>query len=234
MKYLFIISFLFPTVLFSQDFSFNYSKDFNPILEKTKTKGDSLFYPIQLERFIKNDSTLTDFEVLALLIGHTADSNYHPYSDIDVERKIYSLNSSRNFKEAMNIGRNFLSKHPLNQMTNIEMSYSYYKLNKPDSSKLYTYRYTRIMNAMARSGKGTTSDSSLFSLTPIDGQNFCRKYLGFKIGTMGSGSDSNGNFLDILSVYSKDSENKKEKPLYFNIQHAMKEMQSQIKNAIKK
>ena len=234
MKYLFIFSFLFPSFLFSQDFSFNYSRDFSSILEKTKTKGDSLYYPIQLERFIKNDTTLTDFEVLALLIGHTADSNYHPYSDIDVERKTYSLNGSGNFKEAINQGVNFLSKHPLNQMTNIEMSYSYYKLNKPDSSKLYTDRYNRIINAMASSGKGTSADSAFFSLTPIDGQNFCRKFLRVKIGTMGSGSDSKGNFLDILSVYPKNSENKKETPLYFNIQHAMNTMKFQIKGAIGK
>ena len=87
---------------------------------------------------------------------------------------------------------------------------------------------------MGQSGKGTSADSAFFSLTPIDGQNFIRKYLRAKIGTMGSGSDSYGNFVDILGYISKDSENEEEIPLYFQIQHAMKEMNLQIEEAVKK
>ena len=77
---------------FGQEFKFDYKKDFYEILEQTSDKTSNLYYLKLLPRFQSNDTTLTDYEVLALMIRYTEDSNYHAYSDISVEREIYSLN----------------------------------------------------------------------------------------------------------------------------------------------
>lgn len=55
---------------FAQD-TFNYQTDFKNILAKTKDKNHKLAYNKLLTRFSALDTTLTDYEVLALLIGFT-------------------------------------------------------------------------------------------------------------------------------------------------------------------
>lgn len=49
--------------------TFNYKEDFKKVLLKTNDPNDNLYYEKLLKRFNVNDSTMTDFEVLALLIG---------------------------------------------------------------------------------------------------------------------------------------------------------------------
>src|SRR5205085_1440053 len=94
----------------------------------------------------------------------------------------------------------------------------------------YVFKGRRIFEAMNFSGDGKTTETPTFSLGPADGQDFIRKFVssrigGAKIGTMGSGRDKNGNFLDILQVVPKDGSNPYN--LYFIIQHATDKMFSQ-------
>lgn len=233
MRNLLCITFLFIVFdCFSQEFDFQYSKDFPLILQRTQDENDKLYYNKQIYRFKENDTTLTNFEVLALMIGFTADSNYHAYPDVSSEREIYRLNDHGEFEEALKKGLAFNRTHPLNQMTLIELSYSYYKLGKQESANYYSFQFCRIMNAMAMSGNGRHPDSASFALTPIDGQNFIRKFLRGKIGTMGSGRDSNGNFVDILEYIPPDEGEEAGIPLYFQIQHAMKAFQKEYEEIL--
>ncbi len=199
--------------------TFNYKDDFKIVLAKTKDQNDNLSYDKLLKRFTANDTTLTDFEVLALLIGFTDKSEFKPYSDLDKEREIYKLNDEGKFQEALDSANIFLQKHPVSQQAIIEKSYSYYKLDNKDSSDFYMYQFRRIMKAMDFSGDG--EDIPIFALGPADGQNYIRKYLSAKIGSMGSGRDKNGNFLDILEAKYKDGTSEY---LYFIIQHATDKM----------
>jgi hypothetical protein len=231
---LYTLLFITPFIGSSQDSQFDYAKDFDKILRQTQDKNDSLYFPNQILRYSSNDTSLTDYEVLALLIGFTADSNYKPYNDITTERKIYSLNGNGKFEEAKSKGLEFIKTHPLNQKTLIELSYTYHKLGIADSADYYSIKFHQIMDAMALSGKGFTADSAFFSLTPVDGQNFITKYLRGKVGTMGSGSDTKGNFVDILEYIPSDSEDGEGVSLYFQIEHTQGELKSQIKDALNK
>ena len=134
----------------------------------------------------------------------------------------------------------FLLYVPVSQQALIEKSYSHYKLGQNDSAAFYSWKFKRIMNAMAQSGDGLTPETATFSLGPTDGQNFIRKYLKSKTGTMGSGRDKNGNFVDILEIVMKDKETGIEtrQNLYFQIEHAVKKMFSEddlnkMENSIK-
>jgi hypothetical protein len=71
------------------------------------------------------------------------------------------------------------------------------------------------------SGDGTTIETPAFALGPADGQDFIYKVVDADIGTMGSGRDKNGNFIDILEA---KFENGKRMNLYFIIQHATDKM----------
>lgn len=201
--------------------SFNYKNDFNKILLRTKDTGDSLAYDKLLQRFKANDTTLTDFEVLALLIGFTDKPQYKPYNNLSTERYIYRLNGEGKFREGLDSANAFLKTHPLSVKTIYEKSYSFYKLQQQDSSNHYSYQGLRIFKAMFYSGIGNAPDKPSFALGPADGQDYIRKFLRADIGTMGSGRDDNGHFLDILEAKFDDDQTV---TLYFIIQHATDKM----------
>lgn len=200
---------------------FNYKDDFNKILTKSKNANDSLSYDKLLKRFNNNDTTLSDFEVLALLIGFTDKPKYKPYQDLDAEREIYNLNSKNKYNEALKIGLKFIKTHPLSVKALFEIAYSFHMLNKEDNARYYIYRGRAILNAMYFSGDGKSKETPIFALGPADGQEYIYKFVGAKIGTMGSGSDNSGNFLDILEA---KLENEQSIILYFIIQHATAKM----------
>lgn len=208
----------FTTTTFGQTF-FNYQNDFQTILAKTKDQNDSLFYNGLLTRFLANDNTMTDFEVLALLIGFTDKAEYKPYQDIKKEREIYKLNGQGKFKEALDSATLFLQNHPLSQQAIIEISHSYFKLDNKERADYYMYQFQRIMKAMDFSGDG--KEVPFFALGPADGQNYIRKYLATEVGTMGSGRDINGDFLDRLGAKISDGD---QVVLSFIIQHAVNKM----------
>ncbi|MGX7666691.1 DUF4919 domain-containing protein [Flavobacterium pedocola] len=201
--------------------TFNYHNDFKSILEKTKDPKSELFYDNLQKRFFVNDTTLTDHQVLALLIGYTNKSEYKPYKDIHKEREIYDLNDENNYQKALDEGLKFIKSHPFSVKTLFEIAYSYHKLGDEGKAEHYAYKGYRIFEAMYYSGNGTTPETPTFALGPADGQDFIRKFVKAKIGTMGSGRDKNNNFLDILEAKLSD---KQTITLYFIIQHATSKM----------
>lgn len=220
---LLLISILFIGSFISSysQYKFNYNNDFQQILKRTKNVKDSLYYENLLKRFNKNDTTLTDYEVLALLIGFTDKKEYKPYQDIEVEREIYKLNGANKYKSALEKGTNFIGNHPLSIKALIELSYAHYKMNNLDSAEYYVHKGQKIFQAMYFSGDGLSPENPTFALGPADGQDFIYKFAGATIGTMGSGKDKNGNFLDILEA-KFDNGNKAN--FYFIIEHAVKKM----------
>ena len=201
--------------------TFNYKDDFKKILAKTKNLNDSISYDKLLKRFNSNDTNLTDFEVLALLIGFTDKPEYKPYQDLDIERNIYNLNGEKKYKAGLELGKKFIKTHPLSVKTLFEISYSFHMLNKEDSAKYYLYQGQRVFKAMYFSGDGKTTETPTFALGPADGQDYIHKFVGADIGTMGSGRDRDGNFLDILEAKFEDGSKMN---LYFIIQHATRKM----------
>jgi len=201
--------------------TFNYKDDFKNILFKTKDNSNNLSYDKLLSRFSANDTTLTDFEVLALLIGFTDKPEFKPYQDLDTEREIFKLNGEKKYKEGLSLANKFLNTHPLSVKALFEKAYSFHKLQKEDSAKYYLYQGQRIFKAMYFSGNGKTKEDPTFSLGPADGQDYIYKFVGAKIGTMGSGRDKDGNFLDILEA---KFDNGQTMTLYFIIQHATLKM----------
>lgn len=201
--------------------TFDYQKDFNTILEKTKDPKNNLAYDKLLKRFVTNDTTLIDYEVLALLIGFTAKPEYKPYDDLKTEREIYKLNGEKKYQEGLNKASEFLKTHPLSVKAIFEKSYSFHKLEQKDSAEYYMYQGQRIFKAMYYSGNGQSPETPTFALGPADGQDYIHRFVGVDIGTMGSGRDKNGNFLDILEAKFEENQTV---TLYFIIQHAVDKM----------
>lgn len=216
------ISFLFlllPILLFSQA-NFEYKKDFENILKESKDKNSDLNYEKLLVRFTKNDTTLTDRQVLSLLIGFTDNIYYKPYKDLEFTKSLYQLNDDKKFDEAIKEGNQFIAHHPFDLKTLFELSYAYHKKGNQSAADSYLGRAKMIFKAMIYSGDGKSIDSPMFALNPADGQDLIRKAFGAKIGKMGSGRDKNGYFIDMLEMKNGEES----ETLYFIIPHATKKM----------
>jgi hypothetical protein len=209
----------------AQEFAFHYSTDFPKVLTQTQDSLNPLHFAKLLSRFSVNDTSLTDFDILALLIGFTPDREFRPYAYLSTERKIYALNGSGEYRQALATCDSFLVHVPVSQTALIEKAYAFHKLGMPDSASYYGWRHYRIMQAMGRTGDGLTPETAIFSLGPTDGQNYIVKYLGGDIETMGSGTDKNGNFVDILHYTADDTpKDAQSVAMYFQIQHAVDRM----------
>lgn len=207
--------------------SFNYKKDYEAILKRTQNPKEPLYYNKLIKRFESNDTTLTHSEVLALMIGFTAKPQYKPYDDVTTERAIYDLNAQGKYDDALKKANVFLKTHPLSVGALFEKSYALYKKQDPDSAGYFAYRCTRIFQAMRFSGDGKSAETPCFALGPADGQDYIRQYIKGKLGTMGSGKDANGYFLDILEVKPKDGSTPYK--LYFMIEHASRNLLQNLK-----
>lgn len=201
---------------------FDYTRDYDSILKITKDSKNKLFYNDLFERFQKADSTLTNYELVALQIGYTDNPKYYPYQDIALEREIWSLNEKEEFKLAEKKLDTLLSNNPFNILGHREMNYVQNKLgNKKIADKHYN-QFNLIVTSVLSTGDGTSYNSSWFTLSPADGQWIIKLAFQQGICSMGSGKDENGNFHDILGIKFKDSENCKK--LFFNIEPASKRM----------
>lgn len=201
---------------------FDYKRDFESILKQSLDSSSNYYYPRLLERFERNDSSLTHLEVLALQIGFTGSPDYKPYKTIDAEREIKTLIADKDYAAALKACNDVLATNPLNLTALMEKSFSYIKLEK-DSAEFHREKVMRVIGSIVKSGSGTV-ESPYFVLGPIDGQTLITIVFGASIGAMGSGADPNGYFIDRLEMIK---EGKEPRTICFNIDHATKKMFSE-------
>ncbi len=215
--------FIISLSAFSQDkIDFDYTKDYDSILKSTKDSTSKIFYKDLYERFEKADSTLTNYELVALQIGYTDNPKYWPYQDIELEREIWTLNEKKEFGLSEKKLDTLLSNNPFNILGHREMSYVQNKLGNKKIADLHYEQFNLIVTSVLSTGDGTSYENSWFTLSPADGQWIIKLVFQQRICSMGSGSDDNGNFHDILGIKFEDSKDCNK--LYFNIEPATKRM----------
>jgi hypothetical protein len=215
---------------------FNYHNDFKKILDSTQDNTSNLSYDKLLIRFLNNDSSMTNYETLALMIGFTENSHYKPLEDMEKETEIFEHNKSREYDDAIQKARIYLAEHPLSLLVLREASFAYQKKSKQlannfimdtalvyqDSGKYFMALNDRVMEAMIYSGKGRTPEDPIFSLGLADGEYFIPN-VGFTIENDGVKEkkdtewNKKGDFLEVITALV---DNVTARKYYFVIQHA--------------
>lgn len=216
--------------------TFNYHKDFKRLIDSSQNIESDFYYHKLLKRFLNNDSSLTNFETLVLMIGYTENPHYHPLEDMEKELEIYEHNKEGEFQTAILKSRNYLPTHPVSLLVLREISYAYQQLSKDyannfimdtavlfqDSGKYFMNLNDKIMEAMIFSGKGRTPETPIFSMGLADGEYFIFN-VGYKIENDGTKEikdtewNKNGDFVEMVSALIDNITAKK---FYFVIQHA--------------
>jgi hypothetical protein len=209
--------------------AFVYHRDYARLVKESQTPGSPNAYPTLLRQFRAN-ADLTDPQVWALMVGYTSQPEFAPYADLDTERRLYRLNDEKQYQQVLNEAGPFMHRHPLSVQGMLEKSYAHHQLQQEDSAAHYLGQYKRLMQAMRASGDGRSAETAIFTIGPTDGQIFISRYLALRLGgTMGSGYDKQGNFLDILSVASPEGSAEPGYSLYFQIQPASGTMLRELK-----
>lgn len=210
---------------------FIYHRDFKQIFDSTQESSSPVYYQKLIKRFLDNDSSLTNPEVLALMIGYTKNPHFKPMDDMEKEIEIFDLNKNGECREAIHKARPYLQTHPLSLLVLREISFAYQQVTKKefqknlimdsavlyqDSGIYYMALNDKIMEAMIYSGKGKTPESAIFSLGLADGEYFIPN-VGFKIEKKDTDWNKNGDFMEIIKTIIADQSTVN---YYFVIQHA--------------
>ncbi|HMO63231.1 MAG TPA: DUF4919 domain-containing protein [Ferruginibacter sp.] len=195
---------------------FIYQTDFKKILEQTQERESPLYYQKLLIRFLDRDSTLSNPEVLALLIGYTEDSHFKPFEDMETEQEIFDLNEERQYEEALVKAKQYLQSHPLSLRVLKEASFCYYVKEMQDSADYYMDLVDKIMNAMTYSGNGKKPDAPMFALGLADGEYYVQN-IGLKVSNRDTDWNKHNQFIEIVEG-SKNADDKVK--YFFVIQHA--------------
>lgn len=228
---------------------FIYKRDFKAIVDSSQDRSSRLYYQKLIIRFLKNDSSLTNQEVLALMIGYTENPHYKPLEDMEKEQEIFEMNMNGEYREVINRSRLFLQTHPLSLLILREISYAYQQVSKreyqanlimdsavlyQDSGKYFMDLNDKIMEAMIYSGKGRTPETPIFSLGIADGEYFIPN-VGFKIETDGQKEkkdtewNKDGNFVEVITALV---DNVNVRKYYFIIQHAKQKIDDDAANEL--
>ena len=216
MKNVFTFFFLLAGLTAYEQTSFDYQKDFKAILAKTKDSSSNLYYGKLLPRFLANDTLISRYETLALLIGFTDQPDYKPYDDIDTEKDIFALNDNGNYEDALAEANTYLASHPVSLRVLKEKSYSLHQLKKADSSDYCMDLVHKIMSAMIFSGNGKTPESPIFALGLADGERFIEN-AGMILGNRGTGENKAGNYMELVEAITDEGDHQN---YFFIIQHA--------------
>lgn len=206
-------------IVFNTAFSqpaFDYKRDFKPFLEQSQDRQSPLYYQKLLIRYLDRDTTLTNMEMMALLIGFTEDPHYKPFEDMEPEKEIFDLNEEGNYDDCIIKSRKYLQTHPLSLRVNKEISYAYFQKKMQDSADYYMDLVEKIMNAMIYSGTGKKPFQPIFSLGLADGEYFIPN-IGLKVLDKDTDWNDNNQFLEIIKA-SKSGDD--EIMYYFVIEHA--------------
>lgn len=222
---------------------FNYHRDFKSIFDSTQESSSPIYYQKLIKRFLDNDSSLTNPEVLALMIGFTQNPHYKPMEDMEKELEIFDMNKKGEYREAIQKSRPYLQTHPLSLLVLREISFAYQQVSKKefqknlimDSAVLYQDSgiyfmalNDKIMEAMIYSGKGKTPETAIFSLGLADGEYFIPN-VGYRIESKNTDWNKYGDFMEIIKTIIGDQSTI---DYYFVIQHAKQKIDDDEANAI--
>lgn len=231
MKNCFLILIIFTFTCQSQSLDtikhFDYKRHFDLILKESKKSKSNYSYTTQLKKY-NDGAEQTPLEMLALMIGYTDNKYFEPYTDIFLDTTIYNLNEEGKFDEAIAEGEKILKDKPFLIKILRELAYAYGKNGRNAEAEKCMDKTGKIYNAMFYSSSvatGLNINKAFFALGPKDGQYLIMYFMQSKLGSMGSGHDENGYFIDILETTLEGNK----VAFYFNIDHAMKYLRSKMK-----
>jgi len=193
--------------------------DFRSWTEYSGDPKSHFYYPHLLERFLSDDSTLTDDELALLSHGYSCTPDYHPYGQSLTEDSLYTFNRSKDFASTLRAGERYLRTNPVSLRAHFAMVVALRNLGRPDEFHRYQSRMFQLLRAVTSTGSGGSTDSAMAVINASD-EYLILGYLGFTSGSQSLLTGPGGRSYDKLDAVSRnDPQTKKE--FYFDITRPM-------------
>jgi hypothetical protein len=154
--------------------------DMKLIRKNTTSKKKSTFYPMLLDRYKKNDSTITLDEYKHLYYGAVYQSNF--YKGANTRRnEIHRLIEKDNLNRALVYCDSIMTIQPIScQIIKLKIDI----LNKMGADKnqiaIYEKKYQMFMNVIGNSGNGLTKNNAFVVIYVADEYEYLRSIIGMK------------------------------------------------------
>lgn len=171
------------------------------------------------KRFDKNDNTLSDKEVLSLIIKFTNSEKYRPFEMIEKEKNILNkINVESDFLGAKTESIKLLETQPYNLIANMGIVL-YEQIERGNNNYYSNSKYEKLVNAILSSGDGSV-EAPYFTLSPIDKEIILRLIISEKSYSRVDLGIDDENKLDVVKV----EYNNVKKYYYFESTHLFQQL----------
>jgi hypothetical protein len=196
--------------------------DFVPLRIDTQDPNSPYFFDSLYSKFLIPEEFLTQGEMMAMLVGYTAQKSYKPYGYIKMEQAILKDILDEKKDAAWKRINSLLKQDPLNYTALMERAALADEF-APDKASYYQLILARLEEAIYKSGDGSF-EKPYFVLSPSDAQTMMQIRKGWKILKVETGKTKKGIFLNALNVNAEGDIKK----VFFNIHHAKLEKEGTL------
>jgi hypothetical protein len=189
--------------------------DFAQWTKYARDSSSHYYYPRLLERFLRDDSTLTDEEVVLLSHGYTLQKGYSPYGQTLIEDSVSKFDHSGEYSKAFECGKRYLRTNPVSIGGNLVMAITSKNLDSIEDFQRYQSRLHMLLRAVMSTGTGESPDSAFAVISTRD-EYIILSYLGYSSSSQALLAGKEGRSYDKLIGVSKDSA-KPKRDFYFDV-----------------
>lgn len=139
--------------------------DFEKIASETTNPGSEFYYPRLMERYQKNDTTLTEQQYYYLYYGYPEHDNYRPLVKTNYADSLSMVFSNRRaatgdeFSKIERYCKAILTVEPFNLRDINVLAYAYQHIGYKDKAKEQMYKLDILTKVIKSTGTGLTEES---------------------------------------------------------------------------
>ncbi len=160
---IFISILCFGITSFAQESGYK-SPDYKAIEKEISDKKSNYYYPKLMERFVSNDTLLTNEEYQHLYLGYVFQPKYNAFWKSPDEAKLrqfYGKDSieAKDYDEIIKLTTHSISEFPFDLRQLNFLSYVYHLKGDDKSADIASLKFHNIMNAILSTGDGKTCET---------------------------------------------------------------------------
>lgn len=196
--------------------------DYKKISKAISKPGTEFYYPLLMERYRENDTTLTPHEYYLLYYGYTLQPGYAPYGHLPLVDSLMTILHDKQllpgqYDKAATLCNAILDKNPFDLRFLDPLIYVYRMQGKNDLASRLEFRLGRIVETIFSTGDGL-SEKTAFHVIAISHEYDMLRALGFGFAGEQSLTRNQCDYLKVArNDYGIDG-------MYFNVSALLKTM----------
>jgi hypothetical protein len=138
--------------------------DYNAIEKEIKDKSSSYYYPKLMERFVANDTLLTNDDYQHLYLGYVFQPKYNAFWKSPEDKKLRQFYAkeqldTKDYDEIIKLANHSLNDFPFDLKQLNFLSYIYHLKGDEAAAKMASLKFHSILNAILSTGDGKVCET---------------------------------------------------------------------------